>query len=156
MSALALLRRQRWWRSVADRRGNAAIELALLAPPLTLMLVGTADYGLGLYRQMEVQNAAQAGAEYALKHGFSTSSISSAVTSATPLTVSASPAPVETCGCPTGTTISSATCASTCANGQTAGYYVTVDAQTTYTTIIPYPGIPNSYTLTASSTVRIQ
>jgi Flp pilus assembly protein TadG len=156
MSALALLRRRRWWRYLADRRGNAAIELALLAPPLTLMLVGTADYGLGLYRQMQVQNAAQAGAEYALKNGFSPTAIGGAVTSATPLGVSASPAPVESCGCPTGTAISSATCNSTCANGQKAGVYVTVGAQTTYTTIIPYPGIPNSYTLTASSTVRIQ
>lgn len=156
MPTPAHLRRAPWRRFLGDRRGNAAIEFALLATPLTVLLVGTADYGLGIYRQMEVQNAAQAGAEYALKHGFSTVNISTAVTLATPLAVSATPTPAETCGCPSGTTISAATCASTCANGQTAGYYVTVDAQATYTTILPYPGIPNSYTLTASSTVRIQ
>lgn len=156
MSIPGRLRRRPWPRLLRDRRGNAAIEFALLATPLLLLLVGTVDYGLGIYRQMEVQNAAQAGAEYALKHGFAATNISSAVTAATPLAVSANPAPVQTCGCPSGTTIASATCASTCANGQAAGYYVTVDAQATYTTILPYPGIPNSYTLTASSVVRIK
>ena len=146
-----------WWRRlIRARSGNAAIELAFLAPMLMLLAVGTADYGLGIYRQMEVQNAAQAGAEYARKHGFSTTGIAAAVTAATPYSVSASPTPVQSCGCPSGTTISSATCGTTCAGGQTAGVYVTVDAQATYNTIIPYPGIANSYTLTAASTVRIQ
>jgi Flp pilus assembly protein TadG len=132
------------------------MELALLASPLMMLAIGTADYGLGIYRQMEVQNAAQAGAEYARKHGFSTTGITTAVTAATPLTVSASPVPAQSCGCPSGTAISSATCGSTCASGAVAGTYVTVAAQATYSTIVPYPGIASSYTLTASSTVRIQ
>lgn len=150
-------RRRSWWRALRrDRRGNAAMELALLASPLMMLAVGTTDYGLGVYRQMEVQNAAQAGAEYALKHGFSTSAITAAVTGATPLSVSASPAPAQSCGCPSGATITSATCGSTCGDGFPAGTYVTVAAQATYSTIIPYPGIPSTYTLAASSTVRIK
>lgn len=150
-------RRTRWWQRLRhDRRGNAAIELALLAAPLVLMTVGTADYGFAVYQQMEVQNAAQAGAEYARKHGFSTSGITNAVAAATPLQVTATPAPAESCGCPSGTTISPATCGSTCAGAQAAGVYVTVGAQAVYTTIVPYPGIPSSFTLAASSTVRIQ
>jgi Flp pilus assembly protein TadG len=149
--------RTSWWRRLLRHcGGNAAMELALLASPLMLLAIGTGDYGLGIYRQMEVQNAAQAGAEYARKHGFSTTGITNAVTAATPLTVSASPAPAQSCGCPSGTTISSATCGTTCASGALAGTYVTVAAQATYSTIVPYPGIANSYTLTASSTVRIQ
>lgn len=155
--ARAIPSRGGWWRLLhRDRRGNAAIEFALLAAPLILMMVGTVDYGFGIYRQMEVQNAAQAGAEYALKYGFNTTGITSAVTSATAYSISASPAPVQSCGCPSGTTISPAACGSSCASGATAGVYVTVAAQATYTTIIPYPGIPNSYTLAAASTVRIQ
>jgi Flp pilus assembly protein TadG len=146
-----------WWRSLLRQcGGNAAIELALLTPPLVLLAIGTADYGFGLYQQMEVQNAAQAGAEYARKHGFSVNAIGSAITAATPLTVSATPAASQSCGCPSGTTITAATCGSTCAGGAAAGTYVTANAQATYTTLVPYPGIANSYTLTASSTVRIQ
>lgn len=147
----------KWWRSLLRHcRGNAAIEFALLAPPLVLLAIGTGDYGFCVYEQMEVQNAAQAGAEYALKHGFGASAISTAITAATPLSVTATPAPSESCGCPSGTSISSATCGTACASGAMAGVYVTANAQATYTTIVPYPGIANSYTLTASSTVRIQ
>jgi len=146
-----------WWRSLLRHGGgNAAIELALLATPLMLLAIGTADYGLGVYQQMEVQNAAQAGAEYARKHGFSATGISSAITAATPLTVTATPAPAQSCGCPSGTAITPATCGTTCASGLAAGTYVTVGAQAIYTTLVPYPGIANSYTLAASSTVRIQ
>lgn len=149
--------RRGWWRSLWRQcRGNAAIELALLAPPLMLLVVGTVDYGLAVYDQIEVQNAAQAGAEYALKHGYSTTGISGAMSAATPLTISAVPAPAQSCGCPSGTTLTPTACGNNCASGLTAGTYVTVNAQTTYTTILPYPGVPNSYTLAASSTVRIQ
>ena len=151
------LMKGKWWRSLLRRcSGNAAIELALLAPPLMLLAIGTADYGFCLYQQMEVQNAAQAGAEYARKHGFSAAGISSAITAATPLSIAATPAPAQSCGCPSGTSITSATCGSVCASGVAASTYVTANAQATYTTIVPYPGIANSYTLAASSTVRIQ
>ncbi len=157
MSGKAPLRRLSWWKRLRrDRRGSAAIELAVLAAPLVLMTVGTADYGFAVYQQIQVQNAAQAGAEYALKHGFSTTGITNAVTAATPLTVTAVPAPSESCGCPSGTAITPAVCNSACAGGQAAGVYVTVGAQATYTTIVPYPGIPTSFALAASSTVRIQ
>jgi Flp pilus assembly protein TadG len=145
-----------WWRSLLCHcGGNAAIELAVLAPPLILLAVGTVDYGLAIYNQIEVQNAAQAGAEYALKYGYTITGISGAVTAATPLAVSATPAPAQSCGCPSGTSITPATCGTNCPSGFAAGSYVTVNAQATYTTLVPYPGIASSYTLTASSTVRM-
>ena len=46
--------------------GNAAIEMAVIAPVLVLLLVGIADFGMAVYRKMQVQHAAQAGAEYAM------------------------------------------------------------------------------------------
>ncbi len=140
-----------------ERAGNAAMELALLASPLILLLVGIADYGSATYRNMQVQHAAQAGAEYAIKNGFSSSAIATAVTGATSYSgIAATPAPAQSCGCASGTTINSATCGSTCAGGAAAGTYVTVSAQATYSTLIPYPGIPNSFALTAAATVRLQ
>jgi len=143
------------WR---QRRGNAAIELSILSPPLILLLVGAADYGAATYRQMQVQHAAQAGAEYAMKYGFASTAIATAVTSATALTgVTATPAPAQSCGCASGATITTATCGSTCAaTGLAAGTYVTVSAQGSYTTIVPYPGIPSTFALSGSSTVRIK
>jgi hypothetical protein len=48
-----------------------------------LALICTVDLGLGINRKMQVENAAQAGAQYAVVHGFAASSISNAVTQAT-------------------------------------------------------------------------
>jgi Flp pilus assembly protein TadG len=153
--------RQGWmvrlWRLWRQRRGNAALEMALIGPLLVVLMIGAADYGAAVYQKMQVQHAAQAGAEYALRNGFVSTSIVSAVTAATNLAgVSATPAPAQSCGCASGTTITAATCGASCPAGGTAGVYVTVSAQGTYTTILPYPGIPSSFTFNAASTVRIQ
>jgi Flp pilus assembly protein TadG len=138
-------------------RGVAAIELAIIAPVLLLFLICTLDLGIGIYRNMQVQNAAQAGAQYAIVHGFKVSSISSAVTNATSFTgISADPAPNQFCGCAASTGVTAAVCGSKCPAGPTAATYVTVSARGTYNTLFPYPVIPNSFTFVAQPTVRIQ
>ncbi len=64
--------------------GSAAIEFAIIAPVLVLALICTADLGLGIHRKMQVENAAQAGVEYAVVYGFTTRSISNAVAAPPP------------------------------------------------------------------------
>ncbi len=136
--------------------GTVAVELAIIGPALVLMMVCTVDLGMGIYRKMQVQNAAQAGAEYAIAHGY-TASIANAVTNATTFSgITAAPAAAQFCGCPSNTGITTVTCNSTCSDGATAGTYVTVSAQGTYSTILSYPSIPDSFLFTAQSTVRIQ
>ena len=138
-------------------KGTSAVEFAIALPFLVGILIPMVDLGMGLYTQMQVETAAQAGAEYALLHGWASDQISSAVTNATSLSgVSASPAPTESYGCPNGTTIVSASQGSTCTNGQTAGTYVTVNAQVTYTPLMSYAAIGSSFTLSSTSVVRIQ
>src|SRR5260370_27114589 len=98
-------------------RGNAAIEFALATPILLGLLVPVADLGIAFSQQIQVQQAAQAGAQYALLHGWNSSAISNAVTAATTLpSVSAAPAPSQSYGCPTGTAIAAATNGSPCAH----------------------------------------
>jgi Flp pilus assembly protein TadG len=138
------------------REGNAVVEFSIAAPVLAVIFVPLIDIGMAVYQKMQVQDAAQAGAQYAMAHGWNSSSIQTAVTSATGLSVSASPAPSKSCGCPDGSSVSAATCGSTCSDGQTAGTYVTVGAQVTYTPLIPYPGMGSSVTLSAQTTARIQ
>ena len=140
-----------------NQEGIAAVQFGMLAPILVLMGVCTVDLGAGIYRKMQVQNAAQAGAQYAVAHGFAASSISAAVTNATTLSgVSANPAPSQLCGCPTASGVTSATCNTTCPDGSVTGTYVTVGSQATYNTILAYPLIPNSFAFAAQAMVRIQ
>jgi Flp pilus assembly protein TadG len=138
------------------RDGNAALEFSIAAPVLAAVFVPLIDIGMAVYQKMQVQDAAQAGAQYAMAHGWDSSAIQSAVTAATALSVTVSPSPSRTCGCPDGSSVSAATCGSTCPDGQTAGIYVTVGAQATYTPLLPYPTMGTSVTLSATSTARIQ
>jgi Flp pilus assembly protein TadG len=137
--------------------GIAATEFAMFAPMLVLGMIGVADLGMGVYRKMQVQNAAQAGAAYAMVNGFNASSITSSVLNATSFTgISAEPAPTWFCACPSSVGTTGASCNSTCADGTAAGVYVTVSAQGTYNTLVPYPGLTNMFNFISQSTVRIQ
>jgi len=147
-----------------ERKATSAIELALILPVIAAIIVPLTDLGMAAYTKMEVQNAAQAGADYALKNaqsGFNSTNISTAVTSATGLSgVSASPAPSESCACVGGTpaVITNTTappCVTGCGSGN-EGVYVSVSAQASYTPLFPYPTIPSAITFNATSTVRIQ
>jgi Flp pilus assembly protein TadG len=142
-----------------SRDGTSAIELAIILPIIVAMIVPLTDLGMGAYAKMQVQNAAEAGAEYAAKNGFNAANIGTAVTSATSMSgLSANPAPSQSCACVSGTTITNTTappCSTGCASGS-EGVFVTVNAQASYTLLFPYPGITSPVALNATSVVRIQ
>lgn len=154
---------QRLWpfaRLLGEDRGVSAIEFAFVAPVIAILIIGIIDFGMGLWREMEVANAAGAGAAYAAAKGWNstTGGIDSAVTSATSL------APVTValndwsnwCGCPsTGSGVTSATCGADCSDGSLAGHYVIVSASAQYSTILPWPGISSPMTLSSTAYARL-
>jgi Flp pilus assembly protein TadG len=138
-------------------KGVAAVEFAFLAPLLVVMIIAMFDLASGVFRKMQVEAAAQAGAQYAIAHGFNSSAITNAVTNATNFSsIAASPAPIEYSGCPTNTGVQSIVCNLTCSDGSTPGTYVSVSSLYTYITMFPYPMIPNQFVLASQATVRIQ
>jgi Flp pilus assembly protein TadG len=120
------------WR---DRRGVAAVEFALSATMLTFVVMSATDLALAIRTRAEVANAARAGTEYAAINGYNSSGIANAVTSATPLSVTATSS--SFCGCATSSGVTTQTCGSTCAAGGTTGTYVSVTAQGNYTPLFP-------------------
>jgi Flp pilus assembly protein TadG len=139
-----------------EKEGVAAIEFGIISAVLLILFLCSVDLSLAAYSDMQVQTSAQSGAEYAAVHTFNSSAISSAVTNATSTSgISATPAPSQFCGCPSGSGVATATCLSHCADGAVAGNYVTVSATRTYSTIVTYPGFPTSYTQSTSTTVRV-
>lgn len=143
-------------RAAWDSSGAAAIEFGVVVPVLTLMVIAVADIGIGVYRKMQVEDAAQAGVEWAIRNGFDSNGISNAVTSATNASVIASPAPQQFCGCAAGSTVSPVACGTPCPGGALAGTYATVGAQLTYTTMLNYGVVPSTYTFSAQSTARLK
>ncbi len=141
--------------------GAALIEFTIFAPLLVFMSIYTTDFGLRFFEKMEVQNAAQAGADWAIANRvYNSSAISTAVSYATtistaPISVS-SGYPKEQCGCPsstgvTFTTYSGDTCPK--CGSSAGGLYVTVQAQATFSSSLTSS---TPYVYTAQSTARIQ
>ena len=160
MSPSIIPRRLLAARFLGDRRGSVALEFCLVAPMLLTFMLAIYDFGFLLYDESQVITAANAGALYATKlgiSGFSSSSISSATTGASyPIPISATPAPYKACGCPNAgdTTLTSATCGSTCSDGTIAGTYAVVTAQATPQPILSWPGMPAH--VTAAVVMRLQ
>ena len=85
--------------AVRDGRGVAAVEFALATPLLATILTVLVDFGFGFYEKMQVKDAAQAGAQYALLYGWDSTAIQNAVTSASTLSgLTATPAPTNAVG----------------------------------------------------------
>jgi Flp pilus assembly protein TadG len=167
-------------RLLFDTKGAVAVEFAVVSVFISLLLIGMIDFGIGFWERMLVGNAARAGGEMAMSlgTGYDPTKITNAVTgapyvSASPIT--ATPAPVEFCGCPsvsggisnlstgqcvapipcctpTGGTSGTAPC--TAPNVQ-AATYVTVNAQASYAFLIAYPGISSPLTMHGTMTVRL-
>jgi Flp pilus assembly protein TadG len=142
--------------------GVAAIELALVSPLLVTGILGAGELGITIFRQTQVQFAAQAGADFALAHGFNATKVSNAIVNATTYTaITADPAaPSQFCGCPSATGVTTTSgqppCSAICSGGFTAGTYVQANSQAQFSPIIPNPWQPGTVTLAAQATVRIK
>jgi hypothetical protein len=136
--------------------------MALIAPMLAAVAVPLIDIGMGTYTQMQVQEAAQAGVQYAADHGWSSSGVQQAALDATSLpTTSVTVTRAQSCGCATSTGIVSATCGDSCTQpgaitATAGGSYAFVTVQAPYDMLVSYPGLSNPMTLTASAVVRLQ
>src|SRR5438105_466899 len=63
--------------------GVAAIELAMVSPLVVTGVLGAGELGLSIFRETQVGFAAQAGADFALAHGFNATKVSNAIVNAT-------------------------------------------------------------------------
>src|SRR5215469_2662304 len=139
-----------------DSGGVAAIDFAVMAGLLMLIFILLTDLGLGVSAKMQVENAAQYGAQYAFNNGYDASAIQSAVESSSNL-AELNVTPTSFCGCPGGSGVTSQSdCATPCGDGSTPGEFVSVLVTHTYVPILPYPGLQSGYALSSQSTVRLK
>lgn len=151
------------WR---DKRGSMAVEFALIAPLLALILTAVIELGLAIITQFNVQEAVLAGANSASHNGWNAASIKTAVTSANSNILATNITVTRSCGCPSGSGITTVaqcdqdalnpntcptTCGTTCSDGIVARKYVTITAEITR----PY-SISSSFGIspTVKSTMR--
>jgi Flp pilus assembly protein TadG len=140
--------------------GASLVELALVTPILFLLLMGAVDFGRAYYVGLEVADAAHAGAEYGSQNPSSTAGITAAARQSAPnlsnLTVTP---PTWGCECSDGSSYTASctttpTCKETAIRGSNVVNRVQVTTSSAYTTVIPWPFIPSSITLSDTATVR--
>jgi len=138
-----------------DERGVTAIEFAVIAPILVGMFISIVDLGLGLYTQVQLANAAQAGAAYAMQKGYNSLGMITVAQSSTRLT-GVSVTTSQFCGCPSSSGVTTTACDASCSDGLTAGTFAQVTATKDYATILSYPGLPSSFHMSEQATARTQ
>ncbi|MGH7779772.1 MAG: TadE/TadG family type IV pilus assembly protein [Candidatus Binataceae bacterium] len=139
-------------------RGQSAVELAVAAIVMSVLLVIAADFGRLYYTNIAVNSAARAAAQYATQ-----SLITAGQSSANQITIATagstdggSGISVTSSLCTCGAGSSVAACPSGyCANNPGADY-VTVTASKGFSTIVSYPGLSNPMTLTGTAIMQVQ
>jgi Flp pilus assembly protein TadG len=139
-------------RAVRDELGQSIVELALSLPLLAFMLLGGADMARGYAIQLAVQNGARAGAEAAAVDHSPTSTETEARTrdemDRTPGMEAASATVTVTFGQADGSAcVDPPTVLSPC--------FATVRVQHTFSTITPWPLIPNQFEFDRSTSMRM-
>jgi Flp pilus assembly protein TadG len=137
--------------------GQSAVELAIAVPVLALLLLGAADFGRVFFMGIAVNNAARAGAQYGSQTVITAADVSGMQAAATTdgsnipsLTATASQC---TCESPRG---SVAACSDSYCDANATATFVEVDTSATFSTLVNYPGIPHSMTLTGKAVMQVQ
>ncbi len=138
--------------------GVAAVEFALIAPFLALLLIGIVDFGLYLNKRMQIEDTARAAAQYVAQGG-SADSVQDDVLLISPV-VSEDPddptlaMEMETmCECADGVEVSCDT--GTCDSGDYVRHFYTVSIQKEYQTLFSYPGVPENLTLRGHARLQV-
>ncbi len=137
-----------------SQSGAAAVELAVVSPLLLLLMIGVVDYGRAFYTSVTVANAARAGAEFGAHDPATTGDTvdmrkfaQSDAQEAGTITVSAR----RYCQC-----AGVLQACTACASGAAPDVFVEVTATKILSTLLPYPGLPRTLTISRTATFRSQ
>ena len=147
-------------KTIRSEAGNAAVEFAILAPILTVLVAGLGDMASAVNLATKLNSAARAGATYAMVYPSDTNGVKVAAQAATNdsgMTVG-TPSLYCTCGS-SAVSVSNPTlnCTTgTCASGKVKKWYVSVATTQTYTPILSYHGFFSTLSMSGSATVEVQ
>ena len=144
-------KRERWF-----AKGQAIAEMAAVTPVLVLLLLAAVDFGRLYYTNIEVVNAARAGAQYG-SQSVTTAANAPGMRAAALQDASNVPgmsAVGSQCTCETGSNVTACP-ASYCTNSPNATFVI-VNTTATYSTIVSYPGIPHTTTLTGKAVMIVE
>jgi Flp pilus assembly protein TadG len=139
--------------SLAGQSGTSLPETALVLPVLILMLTGLVDLGRAYYYAISVSSAAHAAAVYGVQNPTDVQGMMSAASASAPDISSLNTNASYGCECHDGTS-AVADCSAPPSCSENYVNYVAVTTSATFQTIIPYPGLPSSFTLQGNARMR--
>lgn len=136
------------------RRGAIAVEFALIAPILAAMTIGLFEYFGATKQAMQLENAARAGAQYAMSYptdgpGIQQAILGSGYVSSDGLSITVN----QICECPDGTSVS---CTGTCTSGALSNVYMQVSLSQPAQSILVASGVMSDYTVNGSAIMRVR
>ena len=143
-------------RQAGRRRGTALIEMALTAPILFLLFIGVLDFGRVYYTAMALTQAARAGVQYGAQNDGTSTDIDGmkkAALDAAGDVAGITADALQFCQCASGASVDCVF--GTCPEGAQQ-VYVQVTVTRVFSTLFPYPGIPQTTTLVRQASVRVQ
>ena len=140
-------------RLVNTERGNAAVELALAAPVLLLMVVGLVDFGRNLYGAASLENAARTGVQYAQLYPGDGAGIVATVRGAGGVAEDATVNWQAYCVCPDGTPSG---CSATCSSEAKPLWLISVTVSQPFRTVIPYTELGLPTTINGNAVIRVR
>jgi Flp pilus assembly protein TadG len=157
-----IFRHDRGWET-----GQAFVELALVLPIFTVLVLGAVEFGRLAYAAIEVGNAARAGVSYAAQNHTTaqdTANIQLAATNEAPEIANLTATPSYSCSCEstTGAMTTPGSCATinltagSCPSPSRIVLFVQVNTSATVNTVFHFTGFPNSVTLTGKAIMRAE
>ncbi len=145
------------YRNLSRSSGQSAVEFAIAVPVLALMLVAACDLARVFFFGIAVNNAARAGVQYGSQTLTTAADINGMENAATTdggnipsLTATAL---LCTCESPRGSVTA---CAANYCTANSTATFVEVDTSAPFTTIVNYPGLAHSFTLTGKAIMQVQ
>ena len=152
--------------TIGNKVGVAIIEFTIILPLLVLMLIPMIDFGRLAYFAIEVSSAARAGVQYGAQSaatavdvtGMQNAASNDALDVPGGLQFPTSPPTGKFCQCydsNSNTYSTSSNCLAGDCSGSRLITYVQVNTSATVTTLLPYPGIPASFSLSGQAIMRV-
>ncbi len=141
-------------------RGTSTVEMAMILPVLLLLALGAVDLGRMFYDAVGVANAARAGLSYgSLSEAYSqdTTKITEVANAdAVSLQGGVTLNVTRICHCVEGNQHTQVDCESgPCSGGWDPWVYLKVQASKTYSTMLPFPGVPDSVSITRDAYMQV-
>ncbi|MBF6571253.1 MAG: pilus assembly protein [Candidatus Binataceae bacterium] len=136
--------------------GQSSLELAIAIPILAFLLLAAADFSRVFYLSIGVNNAARAGAQYGSQSVITAADTNGmeAATKTDGANIAGLSATASQCTCAAASSVAACP-ANYCTNAPLATF-VEVDAQAVFHTLVNYPGIPASTTLSAKAIMQVE